>query len=237
MLAVFKIFLLQGLLLLALPAFADDRPDPQQVVRDTVSQVLSTIEEKQTLLKQQPNQIFSLVGEIIDPRFDFAGMTRSAVGKHWRKANDEQREKLIVEFRQLLVGTYGTALLNYAGQSVEYSPLRLKDGAKKVVVRTKIIDKAAPPLAVNYSLRWKAERWQVYNIEIANIKLTINYRGTFDSVVKKSGISGLIESLVTKNEENRARHAAKDAPSVESVPSETEADKPEIEAVPTDVSK
>lgn len=191
-----------GLLMLPLAALAE-QPDPLQVVKETVAAVITEVETNREQLESDPAAIYPLVDRLIEPRFDFAGMTRSAVGKHWRKATTDQKDQLIKEFRELLVGTYGTALLNYAGQEVEYLPVRFKQGDKKVVVRTKIVDTKAPPLAVNYSLRWKNEKWLVYNVEIANIKLTINYRGTFDSIVKKDGIDGLIESLVAKNLENR----------------------------------
>lgn len=189
--------------LLALPVAAE-QSDPQQMVRDTVTAVLAEIEEKRSKLEADPVAIYPLVDRLINPHFDFAGMTRSAVGKHWRKASKEQQARLIEEFRELLVGTYGSALLNYSGQEVEYAPVRYKKGAKKAVVKTKIVDAKAPPLDVNYSVRWKNDVWKIYNVEIANIKLTINYRGSFDSIVKKQGIEGLIENLTTKNEENRS---------------------------------
>ena len=41
--------------------------------------------------------------------------------------------------------------------------------------------------------------WKVFDVTVAGVSLVINYRGTFDSQIKKGGVNGLIESLVKKN--------------------------------------
>ena len=50
------------------------------------------------------------------PYFDFAHMTRLAVGKDWRQASPEQKAALTQEFKTLLVRTYSNALTQYRNQ-------------------------------------------------------------------------------------------------------------------------
>ena len=44
-----------------------------------------------------------------------------------------------------------------------------------------------------------ADAWKVYDITVEGISLVLTYRSEFDSVVKQSGIDGLIKRLTEKN--------------------------------------
>jgi phospholipid transport system substrate-binding protein len=41
--------------------------------------------------------------------------------------------------------------------------------------------------------------WKVYDVKIEGISLIENYRGSFNSEIQKTGVDGLIRSLVEKN--------------------------------------
>ncbi len=44
-----------------------------------------------------------------------------------------------------------------------------------------------------------AQGWKVYDITVENVSLVITYRSQFGEEVGRSGIDGLIRSLVEKN--------------------------------------
>ena len=67
------------------------------------------------------------------PHFDFAAMTRLALGRYWREASDPQRKALENGFRSLLVSTYVAALSQSAStnQTVEVKAADVKPGQER----------------------------------------------------------------------------------------------------------
>jgi phospholipid transport system substrate-binding protein len=46
-----------------------------------------------------------------------------------------------------------------------------------------------------------ATGWKVYDVVVADLSLVQNYRGTFETEVRKGGIDGLIKALAEKNKQ------------------------------------
>lgn len=186
--------------LLSLSASAGDSA-PELLIRQTADEVLQIIKTRQGEFKQDPSTLFKLVDAKVLPHFDFDRMTDLALGRYKRKVESEQKPKLVNEFRQLLVRTYGKALLEYNDQEIIYLPMRGKIDRGEVTVRTEIEQKGGFPIPLNYELYKKGEGWKVYDISVDNISLVTNYRSSFAKKIKEVGIDGLIESLQQRNKD------------------------------------
>lgn len=193
-----------GLLLLAGGGVQAADPQPVELIRSTADYVLEQVRARKAELEKDNSGIYALVYEKVLPHFDFRLMSRGALGKHWRKATEEQKEKLAHEFQELLVRTYATTLLNYSDQEVEYLPYRGKPGDKRVTVSTRVHDGGAPPVPINYRLyRQDNGDWKIYDVVVDGVSLVSNYRGNFAAEVKKGGIDGLIATLQKHNRKLR----------------------------------
>ncbi len=173
--------------------------DPQAVLRSTADRVLAELSERKAELEADPQKIYPLVQETILPHFDFRKMSQSALGRFWRNATDAQKEGVTIEFRQLLVRTYATALLGYTGQEIEYLPVNYKPGDTNVTIPTRIASDGAPPIPINYRLTLNDDKWLVYDVVIDGVSLVTNYRSQFAAEVRRGGIDGLISTLASKN--------------------------------------
>lgn len=183
---------------------ADKEPEPVALIRSTADYVLEQIRKRKAELEKDSSGIYELVQEKILPHFDFRVMSRGALGRYWRRATEEQKERIAQEFQELLVRTYATTLLNYSDQEVEYLPFRGKPGDKRVTVSTRVHDKGGPPIPINYRLyRASDGHWKIYDVVVDGVSLVSNYRGSFASEVKKGGIDGLISSLQAHNRKQR----------------------------------
>lgn len=171
-----------------------------KLVKDTTNHVLEIIKNDKQALRQDHRRMFNIVNEIILPHFDFARMSRWVLGKHWRRASDTQKERFILEFKNLLVRTYSTALLEYSEQTVAYLPMRAKPQAKKVVVRTEIQQSGGLPIPINYSMYENSGAWKVYDVTIDGISMVANYRSTFSGRIRKDGLENLIALLERRNQ-------------------------------------
>lgn len=188
------------LLLLACTQTGFAQQDPLSLVRQTADTVLREVVAHKAELDADPSGVYALVSSHVLPHFDFNGMTRSAMGKYWRRASEEQKLSLEQEFRQLLVRTYGVALLNYSGEEVAYLPLRTTSDENRVTVQTRVKEgNGGPEIPVDYRLIYRDEVWKVYDVVIDGISLVLNYRTSFSGQIRRNGIDGLISQLIEQN--------------------------------------
>lgn len=179
-------------------AAADDL-QPDVLVRQTSDRMLAVLKEQHDVIKAEPKRLYGLVDDIVLPHFDFERMARWVLGKHWRQASPQQQQAFVDQFRTLLVRTYGTALLEYSNQKINFLPSRIGADAKDVVVRTEVIKAGGPPIPISYSMIHKDDGWKVYDVTIDGISLVSNYRTTFATEIRTSGIDGLIQRLADRN--------------------------------------
>jgi phospholipid transport system substrate-binding protein len=52
-----------------------------------------------------------------------------------------------------------------------------------------------------------AAGWKVYDVVVADLSLVQNYRGSFESEVRRGGIDGLVKALTDKNRQLNAGQA------------------------------
>ncbi len=180
----------------ATPAPADILP--QELVRDTSSRMLSALRDEQDAIKNNPGRLYELVSDIVLPYFDFRRMSQWVLGKNWRTATPDQRERFVEEFRKLLVRTYGTALSEYADEKIIYLPFSVSTDARTVTVRTEI-EQGGSTIPISYSMYNSSEGWKVYDVAISGISLVTNYRSTFGSIIRGEGMDSLIKQLVERN--------------------------------------
>lgn len=180
---------------------------PDVMVKETAQDVLAIIKKDRDIQNGNQKRINELVEAKVLPHFDFKHMTQLAVGKDWRQATPAQREALIQEFRTLLVRTYSSSLSAYKNQVIDYKPLRMQVGETDVVVKTVVNQPGGQPIPIDYSLQKTADGWKVYDVVVDNISLVTNYRGSFASEIRKSGLDGLIKTLVEKNRSSASKGA------------------------------
>jgi phospholipid transport system substrate-binding protein len=180
-------------------AVAEDVLDPETLVRQTSERMLTVLKQQHDVIKAEPARLYGLVDDIVLPHFDFERMARWVLGKNWRQATPEQQQRFVVEFRNLLVRTYGTALLEYNDEEVRFLPLRMSAGADEVTVRTEVQKPGGLPIPINYSMYRRADGWKVYDVVIDGISLVSNYRTDFSAQIRSGGIDALIARIAERN--------------------------------------
>lgn len=179
-------------------AWAAVKP-PQDVVRDTSDQMMSALRQNYAPLKQDPTQIYGLVNRIVLPNFDFELMSRWVLGRAWQQATPEQRRRFTEEFRNLLVRTYGKALLEYAKEDVRVLPQPSALENDEATVKSEVRLKSGQPIQINYSMHLNPEGWKVYDVTVDGVSLVTNYRGTFASQIRANGLDAVIADLQQRN--------------------------------------
>jgi len=193
------------LLALLLPGLAGAQESPEALVKRVTDEVLAVIKTDKDLQSGNSAKIFALAEQKVLPHFDFERMTRLAVGKNWREANDPQKQALVNEFRTLLVRTYSTSLSAYRNQTIDVKPGKSTPADKEALVRTAVIQQGGPQIPIDYSMEKTDTGWKVYDVVIDGASLVTTYRGTFNDQIQHGGIDGLVKTL---QERNRAPESA-----------------------------
>jgi len=179
--------------------------EPQALVEGATEEMLQALKDNKEALEEDSSLVYGLVQDILMPNFDFDKMSKLALGKNWRKADAEQRERFTEEFRLLLVRTYSTAMLEYTDEEIRFLPFHDDLAKKKVKVKMEILQSGGPsiPMALSMYLN-KENAWKVYDVKIDGISLVTNYRSTFATEIRNDGMDKLIERLASRNEKVKA---------------------------------
>jgi len=192
---------LLGVALLALSSVAFAEVTPDVLVRTTADEVLEIVKKDKDIQAGDQKKIFALAEEKILPNFNFDRVCSLVLGKYWTTATKEQQAIFQREFRSLLLRTYASALSKYRNQTIEYTPLRAEPGAKRVTVKTQVLQPGGQPIGIDYSLEKTNEQWKVYDIVIEGVSLVTNYRSQFSDEIRQSSLDGLIQKLIDKNKQ------------------------------------
>ncbi len=201
-------FLLALLMMFLLQASAASILPPEKVIKNTATEMIAALKADKALLERDPDHVYKLVNRIMIPNFDLPLMAKRVLGKHWRRADVQQRKEFTAAFKQLLVRAYAKSLVNYSEREIHYLPVRKKKGAQSVAVRSEVARPGKEPLNVVYRLRLKETAkettWKVFDVSIDGVSLVLNYRSTFSKEIKKGGLSSLI-AKITKNRPDNER--------------------------------
>ena len=192
--------------------FAADIIAPDVMLKQTSDKVIAELKAKREVIDEDPEEVYKLVHDHILPHLDEVTIAKLAVGKNWRAASREQKREIVKEFRNLLIRTYGKSLSEFSDQEINYFPVRMKQGDKKVVVKSEVLQPGGPAIPVSYRMRIKDNAWLVYDLSIDGVSLVTSYRGTFDQEVRKGGIDGLINYLKNRKADNKVKVKAKVTP-------------------------
>jgi phospholipid transport system substrate-binding protein len=185
------------LLLPAAVAFAAEAPEV--LIERLSNEVLERIRNDKDLQAGEFAKVSGFVDTIVMPHVDFKRMTALAVGRNWRSATPEQQQRLMNEFRVLLIRTYSGALSGAKDRSVRMKPMRSAPEDTQVIVRSQVIQPRADPVQLDYRLEKTDGAWKIYDVNVLGVWLVETYRNQFAQEVSAGGIDGLIKSLSEKN--------------------------------------
>lgn len=183
----------------AAPARASETPDA--LIQRIGTGLIERIKSDKSIRDGDMNKLSALVDELVMPHVNFQRMTSLAAGRWWRQATPEQREKLMTEFRAMLLRTYSGALASVEDQSIRLRPMRGAADATDVIVRSEIVQPRGEPIQLDYRLQKADAVWKIYDVNVMGIWLVETYRSQFNQEAAQSGVEGLIRSLETKNRE------------------------------------
>lgn len=179
---------------------AEELLPPQQAIQKASIQLQDRLQDAS--FTKDFGKINQFVKEVIYPHTDFDRIAALVLGKLWKTATIEQRERFKQEFQTLLIRTYSRAFVEFKEWSVRFLPLQMEKDATKVIVKTEVLQPGLQPVSVDYRMLLSQGEWKAYDIIIEGVSLVTNYRTTFSNEVQTKGsLDAVIDSLVKRNNE------------------------------------
>ena len=193
-----------SLVLMLCAGVAGAQEAPDQLVKRVADDVLATIKADPKLQSGDQERVREVIETKLLPHLDFKRMTSLAMGRNWRSATPEQQDRLINEFRTLLVRTYSGAMTQYRNETIDTKPVRIAPTDTDTMVRTTVNRQQGAPVSIDYAMAKEGNTWKVYDVVVGGVSLVTNYRDEFNNVVQASGVDGLIKQLADKNRGGKA---------------------------------
>ncbi len=181
------------ILVVAAPVFA--AAGPKEQLKTTVDKVLEVLKDKSLSPEQSREQVAALIKE----RFNFRAMSQGVLGINWRRADQQQRDRFIELFTEVLKNSYLGRIEAYSNEKVQYGDQRIE--GNRAVVDTTIVTKQNKEIPVSYSMVHEDDQWLVYDVKIEGVSLVLNYRTSYAEIVQKSGVDGLLKQMTAKVKE------------------------------------
>ncbi len=181
-------------------------PPPQELIETTALKLLRALDADRVAARKDPTRVNRMVDEILLPHFDTGYSARLVLGKHWRNAAPEQRQRFVDAFYQALLRNYGSALADFTAERMTVLPFRGDLSSGQAVIRTEVKRKDGTRVPVNYTMRATPNGWKAWDVTIEGISYVRNFRNDVGAEVDQRGLPAVIERL---ERENRARAGGK----------------------------
>jgi phospholipid transport system substrate-binding protein len=181
---------------------------PDEVIREASGEIVAVLDTRRDELAADEQELYRVVDDILLPRFDRRYAGGLVMGKYWREATEEQRERFIMALYRSLLRTYAGSILDYDADSLEVLPFEGDLSEGKAVVETRVTLDTGVVTPVNYRMRLADDAWKAYDVIIEGISYVTNYRKQYASEFRAKGVEQVIAELEAKGAEPPPKAAA-----------------------------
>lgn len=169
---------------------------PIPMLEQTANQILTSLKQNKTQLKQNPQVIYAAVERHLLPQVDVEGMSRSVLGRQaWMKANTSERKQFSQAFTKLVIRTYASPLAEYTDETIKFLPIRGSLDSRFLRVNSQIIRSNGKNIPLTYSLINKNGQWKIYDLSVEGVSLLQSFRSQFAQALQNSNMQELIKQM------------------------------------------
>jgi len=176
-------------------ASATAQPGPTEVVQAAAQGMLNDLDKDRAAYKRDPAKVGQLVDKYLLPHWDTDYSARLVLGKFWRTATPEQRQRFIDAFYHSLLTNYGTALAEFTADRLKIFPSNVDPAKSTATVRTEVKRDTGDRVAVNYYMHTTPQGWKAWDVVIDGISYVNSYRTDFGAQIEQQGIDAVIKRL------------------------------------------
>lgn len=151
-------------------------------VQDMADKGIDFLDNDELTVEQKKNRFRVLLKD----SFDMRTIGRFALGRYWRVATEKQRNEYLRLFKNMVIEVYAKRFSEYKGQGFEVTKARA-DGERDAIVTSFVIPKNEPKIQVDWRVRYKNGRYQIVDIIVEGVSMSVTQRSDFSSVIQRGG--------------------------------------------------
>jgi phospholipid transport system substrate-binding protein len=171
------------------------QPGPSELVESAARSMLAGLEADRAAYREDPSKVGSLVEQYLLPHFDIEYSARMVLGRHYREATPEQRQRFVDAFYYTLINNYGAALADFTSDRLRVFPSNPEAEADRATVRTEVTRDNGEKVPVSYSLRKTDAGWKAWDVVIEGISYVRSFREDYGAAIDQQGLDAVIERL------------------------------------------
>jgi phospholipid transport system substrate-binding protein len=185
-----------GVLTLPRPAPASD-PSAEQVVHGLAEAIWTTLRENGVDREGRIDELTAL----FETRADVGLIGRLALGRHWNRLPEAQRQEYEELFRAVVIRSLARRLYDYAADAQGALEDRFRilgsgpAGERDILVRSKVFPTNGQPLALDWRLRAGDSGPMIIDLIVEGASLLISQRSEFAAVIERQDLDGLLAEL------------------------------------------
>ncbi len=191
---------LLGLLLLSAspPALSASEAAPSKEVDAPIAFLLNHDAEVKGILEQTPQDSLAaeqrnLIKKSINSAFDFAELSRLALGKHWQERTAEERTHFVSTFSGIVEEQNFDSFLRYYREgSIDYKSQEI-NGDKATVIASIPLERER--VEIVYDLHRVGDHWRIYDLSIDGASTAEGNRRRYARYIEKNSYDKLIQQL------------------------------------------
>ena len=126
-----------------------------------------------------------------------AEISKKALGKHWAKRSDPERERFQTLLGELFVHVaFPSSAKFFAELDTVYEKTKTKK--QKVVVPLTVVHEKEGEVGIDFHLIQTGEKWQVVDVILDGASMRNNLRNKFYKTIAKKGFEALITTMEKK---------------------------------------
>jgi len=181
-------------LALALPD-AEAATRPSEVIEGAVDLLNEGLDGRKEELAADEAALRAFINGILLPRFDREFAAGAVLGKHWRTASDEQKDRFVSAFYATLLQRYADGILEFDMNRVEILPYKGDASKRTTVVKTNVRLDDGSKIPVHYALVNREDQWRMFDVKIEGISYVITYRKELESEIRSTSLDAVINRL------------------------------------------
>ena len=154
----------------------------ERFIEKMASKALSFLADE-TLSQDKKKAEFT---NLLNESFDMKTISRFSLGRYWRVSSDQQKKEYQKLFKDMIIEVYSDRFLEYSGQKFETRGYR-PDGTKDTIVTSFVITDEGPDVQVDWRVRYKNGKYQVVDVIVEGVSMSVTQRSDFSSVIQRGG--------------------------------------------------
>jgi phospholipid transport system substrate-binding protein len=182
-------------LILVFPGATAFAQSPNDVIQSASDALAAELDGRKEELAADKDELYAVIDGILLPRFDRRYAAQLVLGRHWRDANAEQRERFIDAFYASMLRRYSDGVLEFNQDRVKMLPFRGDLTGPRTTVKTIVTLEDGTDVPVNYGMVSRDSGWLMFDVTIEGISYVRNFRTELNSEIQATSLDAVIVRL------------------------------------------